>query len=120
MMEASIQARPSPAAGGFVGREREMQALQAALDDACAGRGRLIMLGGEPGIGKTRTAEEFVQTARRQGALVLWGGCHEGEWAPPYGPFAEALTEYVRRAAADDLRHDLGFGSGPIARLVPA
>ena len=78
------------------------------------------MLVGEAGIGKTRTAEELAAIARQEGLLVWWGACHEGEWAPPYGPFAEAMTDYTRGVDAAQLRRDLGFGSGPIARLVPA
>ncbi|MCI0794977.1 MAG: ATP-binding protein, partial [Chloroflexi bacterium] len=42
--------------GVFVGREKELAELTAALEDALAGQGRLVMLVGEPGIGKTRTA----------------------------------------------------------------
>jgi DNA-binding CsgD family transcriptional regulator len=104
----------------FVGREDESGRLRARLEEARAGRGGLVMLVGEPGIGKTRTAEEFAVYARGQGATVLWGRCYDGEWSPPYGPFAEAITEYVRAAPADALRADLGFGAAPISRLVPA
>jgi DNA-binding CsgD family transcriptional regulator len=104
----------------FVGREDESGRLRARLEEARAGRGGLVMLVGEPGIGKTRTAEEFAGYARGQGATVLWGRCYDGEWSPPYGPFAEALAEYVRAAPADALRSDVGFGAPPIARLVPA
>ena len=50
--------RHSADAGVFVGRETELTALRAAIDDALAGRGRLVLLAGEPGIGKTRTAQE--------------------------------------------------------------
>jgi DNA-binding CsgD family transcriptional regulator len=104
----------------FVGRESESGRLRARLEEARAGRGGLVMLVGEPGIGKTRTAEEFAQRARHEGATVLWGRCYDGEWSPPYGPFAEAIAEYVHAAPADALRADLGFGAPPIARLVPA
>ena len=104
----------------FVGRENENARLRARLAEARTGRGGLVMLVGEPGIGKTRTAEEFAEHARHDGAAVLWGRCYDGEWSPPYGPFAEAITEYVRAAPADALRADLGFGAAPIARLVPA
>ena len=57
----------------FVGRESEMQALRGALEAALAGRGRLELLMGEPGIGKTRTLEELEGVARERGALVLTG-----------------------------------------------
>ncbi len=57
----------------FVGRRREMDELMGALDDALAGRGRLVMLAGEPGIGKTRTAQELAAQAEQLGAHVCWG-----------------------------------------------
>ena len=60
----------------FVGRRREMAELKAPLDDAMSGRGRLVMLAGEPGIGKTRTAQELGVLAEQRGAQNLWGRCH--------------------------------------------
>jgi DNA-binding SARP family transcriptional activator len=75
----------------FVGRERELGALLAALDDALAGRGRLVLIGGEPGIGKSRLAEELATTAAGRGARVVWGRCWEGGGAPPYWPWAQAI-----------------------------
>ncbi len=57
----------------FVGRLQEMAALKSALDDAVSGQGRLVMLSGEPGIGKTRTAQEIAAYAKEHGAQVLWG-----------------------------------------------
>ena len=60
----------------FVGRQREMAGLALALNDALSGQGRLIMLAGEPGIGKTRTAQELGVLAEQRGAQNLWGRCH--------------------------------------------
>ena len=57
----------------FVGRQREMSELRASLDNAMSGNGRLVMLAGEPGIGKTRIAQELADQARALGAQVLWG-----------------------------------------------
>ncbi len=56
----------------FVGRHREVDELVRVLGDALEGRGRLVMLAGEPGIGKTRTAQELVYYAEARGAKVLW------------------------------------------------
>ena len=67
----------------FIGRQREMAELRAALDDALGGRGRLVMLAGEPGIGKTRTAQELASYAESLGSRVLWGWCYERDGAPP-------------------------------------
>ena len=103
----------------FVGRATELERLTTKLHETRAGHGRLVMVAGEPGIGKTRTLEEFAETARNEGALVLWGRCYEGEAARPYGPFVEAVAEHARSAASDALRDDLGFGAAPLARLVP-
>jgi tetratricopeptide (TPR) repeat protein len=104
----------------FVGRAKELERLHQKLQDVRAGRGGLLLLAGEPGIGKTRTAGEFAERARYAGVVVLWGRCYEGEWAPPYGPFAEAIATYGATADPDGLRDDLGLGAGPLLRLVPA
>src|SRR5262245_56468065 len=71
----------------FVGRRWEMEGLQATLEDTLAGRGRVVLLEGEPGIGKTRLASEFAAFAERRGARVLVGRCYEGEGAPPFWPW---------------------------------
>jgi len=68
----------------FVGRQREMAGLTAALDDALSGQGRLFMLVGEPGIGKTLTTQELTSYAEQQGVQVFWGRCYEDEGTPPY------------------------------------
>ena len=57
----------------FVGRRQELAELKVALDDAISGQGRLVMLAGEPGIGKTRTTQELATYAETRGAQVLWG-----------------------------------------------
>ena len=68
----------------FVGRTYEMNRLLRILEQVSADTGRMIMLLGEPGIGKTRTAVEFAKLAQDQGIEVLWGRCYEGEGAPLY------------------------------------
>src|SRR5262249_10299584 len=89
------------------------------LEEARTGQGGVVLLAGEPGIGKTRLLEEVAETARAQGALVLWGRCYEGEAARSFGPFAEALGEYVRTAAPEVLRAELGLHAAPLTRVVP-
>ena len=86
MSESSSQSSREAisAAGVFVGRQRELGELRAALEESLAGRGRLAMLVGEPGIGKTRTAQELASYAETRGIQVLWGRCYEEEGAPPY------------------------------------
>ncbi|HIM63065.1 MAG: hypothetical protein COA56_08685 [Dehalococcoidia bacterium] len=60
-----------------------MADLQAAMDRVVAGQGQLVMLAGEPGIGKTRTAQELASYAESLGSRVLWGWCYERDGAPP-------------------------------------
>ena len=96
----------------FVGREREMTELKASLEDAFSGRGRLVMLVGEPGIGKTRTAQE-------RDAQVLWGWCYEEQGAPPYWPWTQPIRSYIQDKDIDQLRSEMGPGAADIAEVVP-
>ena len=97
-----------------------MAALETALDDALSGQGRLVMLAGEPGIGKTRTAQELAAYAKEHGAQVLWGWCYEeGSLSLPYLPFVEALRDYVLSRETDAIRQELGAGASDVARIVP-
>ena len=91
---------PRPAAPLLVGRERELATLRAAFDAALTGRGSLMLIGGEAGIGKTALAEALLAGAVTQGALVLVGRCYDLSETPPYGPWTEALG---RAPVADDL-----------------
>jgi class 3 adenylate cyclase/tetratricopeptide (TPR) repeat protein len=104
----------------FVGREGELSRIKAKLADARAGRGGLVMLVGEPGIRKSRMIEEFTEHARTDGAAVLFGACFEGEWVPPFAPFADAIDNYAKEAAVEALQADLGHSAGAIARLAPS
>jgi len=82
---------PGAVRGDFVGRREERRLLEAALAEASAGLGRVVLLAGEPGIGKTRVAQELAAHAERRGVRVLWGLSQEGDAAPPYWPWVEAL-----------------------------
>jgi predicted ATPase/class 3 adenylate cyclase len=104
----------------LVGREAEIARLQERLQGAAAGRGGLVMLAGEQGIGKTRLVEEAGAGAERDGFTVLWGRCYEGEWPPPYGPFAEALEAHVALSDPDELLTDLGAAAATLIELVPS
>lgn len=107
------------AGGVFVGREEEVAELRGVVEDALEGNGRLLLIGGEPGIGKTRTAEELGTYARLRGASVHWGWCHEGDGAPAYWPWAQAIRSYVKEADPVALAWELGTGVDEIARVVP-
>jgi DNA-binding SARP family transcriptional activator len=105
--------------GTFVGRERELSALVGALDDAFAGRGRLALLVGEPGIGKSRLAEELIAHARARGARVLIGRCWEAGGAPAYWPWVQSLRTYVRETDASVLHSWLGDGAADLVQILP-
>ena len=102
----------------FVGRDRQLDMMLRALDDAVSGQGRVVLLGGEPGIGKTRLAEEFAGHAAALGADVVWGRSWEAGGAPAYWPWTESL-----RALFEIERHDAGAGpleiDPHIAQLLP-
>ena len=108
----------SLAGGVFVGRQREMGDLKAALEDALSGRGRLVTLVGEPGIGKTCTAQELATYAGLRGAQVLWGRCYEEQGVPPYWPWVQAIRSYVREREPEQLRSEMGAGAADIAEVV--
>ncbi|PKB79699.1 MAG: hypothetical protein BZY88_12020 [SAR202 cluster bacterium Io17-Chloro-G9] len=108
----------SLAGGVFVGRQREMGDLKGCLEDALSGRGRLVTLVGEPGIGKTRTAQELATYAGLRGAQVLWGRSYEEQGVPPYWPWVQAIRSYVRERDPEQLRSEMGAGAADIAEVV--
>ncbi len=106
------------AGGVFVGREAETQELRSALASALSGQGKLVLLTGEPGIGKTRMAEELATYARLRDAQVLWGRCHERAGQPPYWPWVQAIRSYVHAGDLQALASDMGSGAADIAQVV--
>jgi class 3 adenylate cyclase len=79
-------------------RETEVETLNAALQDVVAGRGHVIALAGEPGIGKTRLAEETIRRGSAKGFRTLRGRGIQDQLGLPYGPWAEAIRGFVRDA----------------------
>jgi len=106
-------------APAFVGRKAEMQELVAGLEEALAGHGRLVLLTGEPGIGKSRLAEELIKRARERGADVLVGRCWEAGGAPAYWPWVQSLRGYIRELDPELLRAGLGPAAADLAPIVP-
>ncbi len=94
----------------FVGRGREIEQLSEGLTALAGGRGRLFCLTGEPGIGKTRLADELAGHAARAGATVAWGAAWDGGDAPAYWPWIEVVRALRPLVPAPDerLRRDLG------------
>ena len=103
---------------GFVGRERELGELIGGLEDARVGRGRLFLLVGEPGIGKSRLAEELIAQAEARGTRVLIGRCWEAGGAPAYWPWTQALSALAHEVEPERLRGQLAHGA-ELVRLVP-
>jgi eukaryotic-like serine/threonine-protein kinase len=101
----------SPRAPGrpFVGRTGELHELRAALDEAHDGRGHLILLSGEPGIGKTRLMQEFAREAGEGGWRVAAGRCWEEGGAPAYWPWIQAV-----RALGGDVERFAAAAGGSV------
>ena len=118
-VSAPQAAPPDRPGDSFVGREREQAALVAGLDDALAGAGRLFLLSGDPGIGKSRLADQFATHARAEGVPVLAGRCWEAGGAPAYWPWVEALGSYVRAEEPDHVRRHAGHVAPDLAQLLP-
>lgn len=102
----------------FVGREAEIEALRRRWDGGWGGEGRLVLVSGEPGIGKTRLAGEFARGLHAEGVTVLYGRCDE-EAVIRYQPFAEALGHYAAHCPPDTLRRQLAGSGAEIVRLLP-
>ena len=100
----------------FVGREAELDHLSQLWKEATAGELRVVLVAGEPGVGKTRLAAELARRVHDQGATVLAGRCDE-DLGVPYQPFVEALRHFVDHAPG--LAERLGRYGGELARLVP-
>lgn len=110
---------PSAALPALVGREAALTRMTGALREAEEGRGRLLLLFGEPGIGKTRTAEAFLETARERGFEVLSGRCYEGEGAPAFWPWVQILRGCTEELEGDELVAELGREAATVVHLVP-
>jgi class 3 adenylate cyclase/tetratricopeptide (TPR) repeat protein len=98
----------------FVGRDDLLAELVRLRKETVVGGRRAALLGGEPGIGKTRLATALAEAAHADGAVVLAGRCDE-DLGVPFQPFVEALQHYAAHAAAPRL----GRFGGELARLVP-
>jgi tetratricopeptide (TPR) repeat protein len=102
----------------LVGRDSELAELLAGLDAAACGTGRLFLLAGDPGIGKSRLAGEAAARARDRGIKVAWGRCWEAGGAPAYWPWVQALRALVRGVGREELRSQLGAGAAFVAQIV--
>src|SRR5262249_45773918 len=104
----------------FVGREDELRQLQEAFVAAASGDSRLILIVGEPGIGKTALCDQLARFVSASAGLPLVGHCYEeGSFRPPYQPFVEVFGTYLRGLDSQVLQADLGSSAVDLARIVP-
>jgi tetratricopeptide (TPR) repeat protein len=102
----------------FAGRADELARLEPLISRASHGGRQVLLLGGEPGIGKSRLARELAVGAHARGSTVLQGRCDE-DLRMPYQPFVEALSHLVQHAALAVLERHVDEHGGELTRLVP-
>ncbi|MBA2682529.1 MAG: AAA family ATPase [Ktedonobacteraceae bacterium] len=101
------------------GRQQELALLWNQFEESAAGQLRVVLVAGEPGIGKTRLLDEMAGRVEQSGALILRGGASQAEGMPPYLPFLEALGQYIRGAAQQVLREQTGAFASVLSTLLP-
>jgi len=126
VQEKSAEATRKPAdasaeSNDFVGRAEVLAGLAEALEEVSRGRGRIVLLTGEPGIGKTRTAEEVTQGAcmARDPPLVLTGWCASQPGAEPYWPWLRILRGMVDAVDDEAIEGALRVSATALVPLVP-
>src|SRR5580698_4057874 len=118
-LAASVTRSPQPAADELVGRDDHLAALEGVLAGARGGRGRVVLLAGEPGIGKTRLAEEAARRAAAAGMQVAWGRCPEGDGAPALWPWAQVVRQLAAEFGPGQLAAMLGPSAAWLGPLMP-
>lgn len=105
--------------GRLVGRQKEIDLLRQHWQQVQQGQAQLILISGEPGVGKTRLANEMISFSRMHGAIMLRGGCYEYEATVPYLPITEALRDWVHNQPQEQLKEKLGDNASELAKLAP-
>jgi DNA-binding CsgD family transcriptional regulator len=114
----TVPARTRARRAGFVGRASELAALAGPLQAAERGEAGVVLLSGEPGIGKSRLLREFSARALADGWLVLSGRAYDTEGMPPYLPFVEVLRQYLQACPVEELQAIVS-AAPEIAMLLP-
>jgi class 3 adenylate cyclase/tetratricopeptide (TPR) repeat protein len=111
----------APAVGKtrFIGREAERADLRRFVEQAASGYGGFVMIGGEPGVGKTRISEEVAEEAAGRGMMALVGHCPETESGLPYAPVVEIMEATMRGVSKETLRIAFGESASELAKMVP-
>jgi predicted ATPase/DNA-binding CsgD family transcriptional regulator len=116
---ASPAPRPWAGAGGFIGREAELAAIGKLLEGAVAGHGATVALAGEPGIGKTHTAQVVGEWAASRGMQVLLARCDEEPGAPPYWPWLQLVRGWLDSHDDAAVQRVIGRAAAPLSEIVP-
>src|SRR5438309_3976906 len=103
----------------LVGRDDEIELMEDLLDGLFSGHGRLVLLAGEAGVGKSRLQREIGDRVHRRGGLDLMGAGYEQEGRLPYGPFVEAFQTLTEREPVETLRPIIGEAAAELAHLLP-
>jgi tetratricopeptide (TPR) repeat protein len=103
----------------FVGRTAELERLDAALERAGDGSGSIVLVSGEPGIGKSRLADEMAGRARSASVRILWGRCWEAGGAPAYWPWIQCLRTLFRETSPEELEGLLTTERVDLIQILP-
>jgi len=103
----------------FVGRTREIRDLHDSIDGVLSGAGRLYLIAGEPGIGKTRLADELARFASERGVHPVWGRCWEGGGASAYWPWRQIIRSCLRGRDASRLVSEMGSCAHDLTIVAP-
>jgi DNA-binding CsgD family transcriptional regulator/tetratricopeptide (TPR) repeat protein len=117
--DAPVVARATEGTDSFIGRARELITLDNFLARALAGAGATAAISGEPGIGKSHTAQVVAQRAAARGMQVLWGRCNEEPGAPSYWPWLQLLQGWLATHDDDAVRRVLGRSASTLSEIVP-
>jgi DNA-binding SARP family transcriptional activator len=101
------------------GRRAELDAMQPIVAAAVGGVGGVVLVEGEPGVGKTRLVEELAGGARAAGATVVWGRCYEGQGAPTFWPWVQVVEALLEQSEPAVLRAALDGSAAELAQIVP-
>lgn len=104
----------------LVGRAMELGALQSDMAQAESGRSSVVLLCGEPGMGKTCLADALSANALSRGWQVIWGRCSEEPGAPPYWPWQQLVRGFAQACDAAALEALVGDSAAHLGTLAPA
>src|SRR2546426_11353967 len=103
----------------FVGRRVELEKLGRKMTEAARNNGSVVLIGGEPGVGKSRLAHEDGAQAERLGLRCLLGRCYETDVQVPFAPLVDLAARAARSEQAGSFRRALGQEASGVARILP-